>query len=179
MLAGMGCFIIDADEEARLAVEKGEKAYNDIITHFGPGIIGEDGQINRPALGAIIFKEENQRMKLNEIVHPAVRERMLLKREQASGKGLTVVLDIPLLFESRLGHMADKTLLVYVDEQTQLNRLMNRNSFSEEEALLRIRSQMPLREKLELADEVIDNNGSLQETEFQLREILKKWGMNL
>ena len=74
MLAGMGCFIIDADEEARLAVEKGEKAYNDIIAHFGSDIIGEDGQINRAALGAIIFKEEKQRMKLNEIVHPAVRD---------------------------------------------------------------------------------------------------------
>ncbi len=176
MFAQMGITVIDADIEARLAVEKGEKAYNDIVQYFGDEILHQDGSINRAKLGAIVFNNDEKRQALNSFVHPSVRNRMLAKKEQAEKEGAAViVLDIPLLFESNLQYMADKVILVYVDESTQLQRLMKRNGLSEEEARARISSQMPLKDKIKLADYVIDNNGGVEETGRQLKQILDKW----
>lgn len=171
--------IIDADLEARLAVEVGEPAYNEIITSFSKDILQENGEIDRAKLGSIVFHDEEQRLKLNSIVHPDVRRRMLEKKGAAiqSGSKL-VVLDIPLLFESKLTTLVNKVLLVYVDEQTQLERLMNRNHFTQEEALARIQSQMPLKDKVKLSDAIIDNNGPLEETRAQLEHILESWGIS-
>ncbi|WP_079510007.1 dephospho-CoA kinase [Mesobacillus jeotgali] len=178
MFTELGITVIDADIEARLAVEPGEQAYNDIVSHFGKGILDEDGTINRPALGAIIFNNEEKRLLLNSIVHPAVRERMAEKRQAAEAANeKAVVMDIPLLFESRLTSLVEKIIVVFVDEKTQLQRLMARNDFSEDEALSRIKSQMPLKDKVDLADEIIDNSGSIEQSRRQLMEILRKWGI--
>lgn len=101
---------------------------------------------------------------------------MLAEKEAYVQKGAkTVVLDIPLLFESELTHLVDKTIVVYVDDDVQLERLMKRNGFSKEEALARIQAQMPLREKVKKADAVIDNNGTIEETKQQLWQIFKRW----
>jgi dephospho-CoA kinase len=178
MFADMGITVIDADIEARLAVEPGEKAYNDIVSQFGAEILEEEGAINRQKLGSIIFNNEDKRLLLNSIVHPAVRERMAQKRELAEkAKEKAIVLDIPLLFESKLTGLVEKIILVYVDEETQLERLMKRNGFSEAEALSRIKSQMPLKDKVKLADAVIDNGGSIEETRQHLIDILNNWGI--
>ncbi|WP_318508067.1 dephospho-CoA kinase [Bacillus sp. T3] len=177
MLKELNIPVIDADEEARLAVEKGEKAYLEIVAYFGEEILLADGSIDRLKLGSIIFPNEDKRAILNSIVHPAVRENMLRKKEQYLIAGYEfIVLDIPLLFESKLTHMVEKVIVVYVDEQTQLARLMERNGFSEEEAMARIASQLPLKDKLTLADAVIDNNGSIDDTKKQLINILTNWG---
>lgn len=177
MMKDLGITIIDADIEARLAVEQGEEAYKQIIQHFGKSILLNDGSINRPKLGEIIFNNEEERLALNNIVHPAVRKRMNEKKANAISKGETIiVMDIPLLFESNLTYMVDKILLVYVDEAIQLQRLMMRNNYSQEEAIVRIKSQMPLIEKKKKADTVIDNNGTIQETQRQLNQILYQWG---
>ncbi|ESU30823.1 hypothetical protein G3A_19900 [Bacillus sp. 17376] len=176
MFTELGITVIDADIEARLAVEPGEKAYNDIVSHFGTEILEEDGTINRPKLGEIIFNNKEKRLLLNSIVHPAVRERMAQKRakaEEANEKA--VVMDIPLLFESNLTGLVEKIIVVYVDEHTQLERLMKRNGFSEEEAYSRIKSQMPLKDKVGMADAVIDNSGSIEQSRQQLLDILNKW----
>jgi dephospho-CoA kinase len=176
MLLDMKIPVIDADIEARNAVRKGEKAYYQIIDTFGKTVLTEEEDIDRVKLGSIIFHEERKRMQLNEIVHPAVRERMNDKKEKFKLEGYQViVLDIPLLFESKLTFMVDKTILVYVDEKIQLERLMVRNNLSEREAIARIQSQMPLKEKVKLADEVIDNNGNIDHAREQLVEILNKW----
>ena len=178
MFTDMGITVIDADIEARLAVEPGEKAYNEIVSHFGKDILEEDRTINRPKLGEIIFNNEEKRLLLNSIVHPAVRERMAEKRKKAEADDeKAVVLDIPLLFESKLTGLVEKIIVVYVDEQTQLERLMKRNGFSEEEASSRIRSQMPLKDKVGLADAVIENSGSIEESKQQLMDILSEWGI--
>jgi dephospho-CoA kinase len=178
MLIEIGVTVIDADVESRLAVEKGEKAYNDIVQFFGEDILENDGSLNRAKLGAVIFNDEEKRITLNSIVHPAVRDRVESKKEKAKMNGeKVIILDIPLFFESKQQYKVDQSVLVYVDEETQLERLMKRNHYSEEEARARINSQMPLQEKVKLADKVIDNNGTIEDTERQLKEIVTQWGI--
>ncbi|MEZ2716775.1 dephospho-CoA kinase [Niallia circulans] len=171
--------IIDADIESRLAVEKGEPAYLKIAAHFGKGVLHSDGTLNRQKLGEIIYSNEEERRVLNSIVHPDVRRRMDEKQKKAVEAGeKVVILDIPLLFENKLNHTVDRTILVYVDQDTQITRLMKRNDLSYEQALKRINAQMPLQEKLALADEVINNNGSMEESIQQANRILKKWNVS-
>ena len=111
-------------------------------------------------------------------MHPAVREEMNRQKEMYIKEGMqAVVLDIPLLFESKLTSLVDRVLVVAVKPRTQLERLMKRNDFSEEEATARIQSQMPLEEKVKRADEVINNDGTIMETKTQLEVILKNWNI--
>ena len=178
MLKEMAISVIDADVEARLAVEKGEPAYQQILSEFGDEIVLPSGDIDRQKLGSIIFHNAEKRQLLNGIVHPEVRNRMNNQVEAARARReQVIVLDIPLLFESKLTHMVEKTILVYVDRYIQLKRLMERNNLSLEEAEARIKSQMPLSDKVPLADAVINNNGTITESKKQLIEILMGWGI--
>ncbi|EEK76703.1 dephospho-CoA kinase [Bacillus cereus] len=170
--------VIDADVIAREVVEQGKPAYNKIVEAFGTEVLQQDGELDRPKLGSIVFYNEEKRLQLNKIVHPAVREEMNTQKEMYIKKGVqAVVLDIPLLFESKLTSLVDRVLVVAVTPNTQLNRLMKRNNFSEEEATARIQSQMPLEEKVKNADEVINNDGTIMGTKTQLQVILKKWNI--
>ncbi|WP_078414003.1 dephospho-CoA kinase [Priestia abyssalis] len=178
MLKELAIPVIDADVIAKEVVQKDRPAYRDIVRTFGTDILAEDLQLDRPKLGAIVFQDEEKRQLLNQIVHPAVRKAMLAQKEFFLQEGYeTVVLDIPLLFESKLTSLVDKVLLVFVDDSIQLERLMARNNFTKEEAEARIRSQMPLQEKVPLADEVISNNGTIEETKGQLLDVLSKWNV--
>lgn len=178
MLKELNIPIVDADQIAREVVNPGEEAYNQIVAHFGKDILSEDLTIDRKKLGNLIFNDENERKKLNSIVHPAIRMKMKQNKEQYLQEGNQhVVLDIPLLFESELTYLVDKTLLVYVDEDVQVNRLVQRDQTTIEDALSRIRSQWPLKDKISLADEIIDNNFSIDHTKQQLHAILKKWNI--
>ncbi|MHA6166379.1 dephospho-CoA kinase [Bacillus mojavensis] len=176
MLIEKGITVIDADIIAKQAVERGMPAYRQIIDEFGEDILLENGDIDRRKLGALVFTNEQKRLALNSIVHPAVREEMLKRRDESIANQETfVVLDIPLLFESKLESLVDKIIVVSVTKELQLGRLIKRNQLTEEEALSRIRSQMPLEEKVSRADNVIDNSGTLEETKQQLEEILSCW----
>lgn len=176
ILREIGYTVIDADVAARKVVEPGEEAFVKIVDSFGIDILQEDGWLDRKKLGDIVFHDENKRNLLNSIVHPAVRQSMLRDAERSFESGENVVfMDIPLLFESKLTWMVDKVIVVYVDEKIQLNRLMKRNGYSEEEAFARIQSQMPIEEKRKLGDAEIDNRGTIDETKEQLFHILKKW----
>lgn len=178
MFQGFHVPVIDADIIAREVVEPGKEAYNEIVTAFGKEVLGENGELDRPKLGSIVFHNEEKRLLLNGIVHPAVRKEMNAQKDMYIRENAqAVVLDIPLLFESKLTGLVDKVLLVYVDSETQLTRLMERNNFKEEEAKARIASQMPLEDKITLADEVINNNGTIEETKVQLSCILKEWNI--
>ncbi|QSS99200.1 dephospho-CoA kinase [Pontibacillus sp. ALD_SL1] len=176
MFDDYGIPVVDADKLSREVVKPGRDAYNKIVNVFGEGVLREDHTLDRKALGEIVFNNEEKRKQLNEIVHPAVRSEMVRERDEYLMQGdKAVVLDIPLLFESQLTDYVDKTLVVAVDEEVQLKRLMERDESTEEEALSRIRSQISITEKSRMADEVIDNNGSKKETYDQLESILRKW----
>lgn len=178
LLKEKGFTVIDADVAARIVVQPGEEAYKKIVETFGKDILLENGDINRPKLGDLVFRNEQKRLQLNAIVHPAVRKQMLLEKEQAIRNGKkTIFLDIPLLFESGLTWMVDKTIVVYVDENIQLQRLMKRNGLDKEAAEIRISAQMPLEEKASKADAVINNNGTIAETKQQLEHIIEIWGL--
>lgn len=178
LIRSMSIPIIDADEVAREVVEPGTETLKAIEQRFGSVILNEDGTLARKKLGVIIFQDPVQRDVLNQIVHPAVRQRMNeLKDYYLSQGAQTIVYDIPLLYESNLFHLVDKVLLVYVDAKTQLARLMERDRAGEEDAKQRIASQMPLSSKREQADAIIDNSGTIEETKAQLLEILKKWSI--
>jgi dephospho-CoA kinase len=179
MLQEKGFTVIDADVAARQVVKVGEPAYHQIIKEFGEQIMQSDLTIDRAKLGAIIFHDESKRKQLNAIVHPAVRREMLLQKEKAEQDGKnTVFMDIPLLYESELTWMVEKVMVVFVDQDTQLRRLMKRNDLTEEEAHARIHSQLPLSVKAERADIVIDNNETIEKTKDQVEEILMKWGLD-
>ncbi|RXI98515.1 dephospho-CoA kinase [Anaerobacillus alkaliphilus] len=176
MLTDIGIPVVDADVIAREVVEIGEPAYEKIIETFGADILAFDRNLDRKKLGTIVFNNEKQRLALNEIVHPAIRKRMKDRVAQWQEKGYrTIVLDIPLLFESKLTSMVEKIIVVYVDEELQLERLKLRDQFTDQEAMARISSQMPLQDKILLADEVIHNHGSIAESKDQLLSILRKW----
>lgn len=176
MLKELGLAVIDADEIAKEVVEVGKEAYLKIIEMFGEEIVEANGEINRPKLAHIIFHNEEKRMLLNSIVHPAVRKKMKHDEEKLIAAGSkTIILDIPLLFESNLSHLVEKTILVYVDYPIQLERLMKRNHLDCQEAKVRIASQIPLIDKVPKADAVINNNGTIDETKKQLLFLLEKW----
>jgi|SRR5699024_5128625 len=168
--------VVDADKLSRDVVEPGEEAYEEIVKQFGDNILLKDKTINREKLGSIIFADEEKRKQLNNIVHPAVRKAMLKEKDALiEAQEECIVLDIPLLYESNLTHYVEKIIVVYVDEEIQQERLMKRNGYTEEEAKQRIKSQMPVKEKASLADAVIDNNGTINESYEQLLSLLKKW----
>jgi len=168
--------IIDADQIAREVVEPGKESYHEIVRAFGEKILRDDQTLNRKKLGEIIFKDQKKRKLLNNIVHPAIRKEMVLKRDYYVHLGVkSVVLDIPLLFESNLTTYVHKTIVVYVHKSIQLKRLMKRDCFSKKEAVQRINSQMPMSEKIKMADVVIDNSYTKENTLQQIKRTLLKW----
>jgi dephospho-CoA kinase len=176
ILNDQGIPIIDADLIAREVVMPGKEAYEKIVAFFGKKILLEDNTLNRAKLGEIIFNDAEKRARLNEIVHPAVRQEMKNQAENHLNTGnKMVIMDIPLLFESKLTHMVDETWLIYATPEIQLKRLMERNGYTEEQALSRIHSQMPIDDKKELADVVISNNGSKLELEENLINQINKY----
>ncbi|WP_018921697.1 dephospho-CoA kinase [Salsuginibacillus kocurii] len=180
MLQEQGFPLVDADQIARVIVEPGEPAYEQIVEAFGTSVLHIDGSLNRKALGTVVFKSSDKREILNQIMHPAIRSRMIEEKEKWLDEGYEhVVYDLPLLIENELFFMVDKVLLVYVDEKVQLERLTERDQAGEEEAKQRLNAQMPLVDKIEHADAFIDNNGSKEETERQLLRQLEQWGLNV
>lgn len=170
--------IVDADVVSRLVVEPGSKTLKDIVEVFGQEVLREDGGLDRKKLGELIFNDTESRQKLNAIIHPAIRKEMLRQRDEWLQKGSeTVIMDIPLLFESELQHFVDKILVVSVTEEIQLRRLMARNALTETEARVRMASQLPIEIKEKGADAILYNNGEIEETEEQLNRILRDWGV--
>lgn len=176
MLEELGAVVIDADKIARQVVEPGQPAWFKLRERFGKEVFLENGKLNRKALGAIVFQDEQARQDLNRIVHPEIRKVMEQEKQAAHKQQVEwIVLDIPLLFESGLEHMVDKILVVYVPESLQKKRLIERDQLTEEEANRRINSQLSIEQKKHMGHAYIDNSGSLEETRAQLLHILEQW----
>ena len=173
----LGAHTIDADHYAKKAVVPKSPAWHEIVTAFGPSILQKDDEIDRAALGQIVFNDAAAQKKLEAIVHPVVRQMMLQKLEQIQKtiRPPLVILDIPLLFESGWHEMADKVVVVYAPEKLQLKRLMARDGLTEDQALARIHSQMPITTKRVLADVVIDNSRAKEDTQQQVRILYNAW----
>lgn len=180
MLEELGFPIVDADKIARLVVEPGSVVLEEIELVFGAAILQEDGTLNREKLGQLIFSDPSNRERLNLIIHPAIRREMLRQKEMHLANGeKTIIMDIPLLFESKLSALVDKVLVVSVTPKTQKERLMARNGLTEKEALDRISSQLPMDQKEKLSDAVLDNNETVQKTENQLKKLLSDWQIDV
>lgn len=176
ILENAGAVIIDADRIARKLVKKNLPAYRQIVDTFGKSILLPDGEINRTALGDLIFNDPRKKQLLNKILHPQVGKETdrQLKRIEKNNPHALVILDIPLLLESGLHKNLSEVIVVYTPEHIQINRLMQRDHISQENALARIRSQMPIEEKKKLATIVIDNSGMLEDTRKQTLEIFQR-----
>ncbi len=173
VLRELGAVIIDADVLAREVVEPGEPALAEIVAEFGPGVVGPDGRLDRKALGAIVFADPERRRRLETLTHPRIRERFAARLEAlgADGFGGLVFFDAAVMIESGNYRNMDRLVVVVTDEATQLARLMARDGIGRDEALRKIRSQMPLAEKAKLADYVIDNSADRAVTEARAREV--------
>ncbi|MGO1989651.1 dephospho-CoA kinase [Mammaliicoccus vitulinus] len=172
ILKERGFYIVDADIASRKAVAKGSTGLKQVQEVFGDQAI-IDGEMNRQYVGSVVFKDESMRLKLNNIIHPIVRDIMDAEKKFGLEKGKKVIMDIPLLFENKLQDTVDETWLVYTTEETQISRLKQRNQLSDDEATSRIQSQMPIEEKKQLADEIIDNNGTLEELAQNIETLIE------
>ena len=164
-LRALGAPVWDADATSRQATAPGGAALPAIRAAFGEGVFTPAGELNRKALGALVFNDEKARRQLDAIVHPLVYEDMArFVKAQAKAGACAVFLDVPLLYETGYDRFCDKVWCAYVPEETQLRRLMNRDRLTRAEALARIRSQMPLSEKTRRADAVIDTSGTIAQS---------------
>ena len=176
LLKKAGAVIIDADRIARQVVKKGLPAYREIVASFGEAILLPDGEINRSALGDIIFNDPRKKQLLNRIVHPYVRKEQnrQLKHIEKNDPDAIVILDIPLLIETQTYMDLSELIVVYAPEHIQIARLMQRDGISKTDALARVRSQMPIEEKKGKATIVIDNSGTRENTRKQTLKIFQQ-----
>ena len=168
----LGAYIIDWDELAREVTLPQLRAWKEIIEYFGKDCLNEDLTINRQMLAEIVFPDKEKVAKLNEIVHPEVfkEDERITNEIKSLDHDALIIKDIPLLFELTRPIFVDKTVVVSASEQTQLRRLEEKG-MSQEDARSRIKSQLPLEEKIKSADFVINNDGPLKETKKQVEEI--------
>jgi len=172
-LVELGAVVIDADAIVHELQTPGSPVLDEIVEAFGPEMLDASGALDRAALGDRVFRDPEARKRLNAIVHPRVGAEMARRTEAARQVGAPlVVLDIPLLFETRArggtGASVDTVVLVYAPRAVQIERQMARDGCDQEEAERRIAAQMPIDEKRALADHVIDNRGSRGETDAQV-----------
>ena len=166
LLKELGCIVFDADKIAHEVMEPGGKAYAGVLAEFGPEVLAPDNSIDRAKLGAIVFADKVRRNRLNEIVHPRVKEAqdLLLREAEAANPNGIAIVDAALLIESGGYKRFDKLIVVYCDRETQLHRLMARGGISASEAERRIAAQMPSEEKRRYADYEIDTSGTFEDT---------------
>lgn len=173
-LRQQGYQVVDADQVVHELQEPGGRLYQALLSAFGPAILQEDGRLNRPKLGAMIFGNPQLLAQSSQLQNEIIREELARRRDLLAETEDFFFMDLPLLFELEYDNWFDQIWLVDVTEETQLSRLMTRNALSQEEAEKRIAAQLSLQEKRNRADVLIDNNGPLELTQEQLRDTLQK-----
>lgn len=177
MLVERGARLVDADAIARQLMEPGQPALSAAVQAFGQEILNPDGSLNRPALAALVFADESKRQVLNGIVHPLVRAESARQVEAARaelGEDAVVVEDIPLLAETGQAARFDGVLVVEVEQGERLRRLVEFRGMDEADARARMAAQASDGERRALATWVIDNSGSLEQTEAQVDQVWSK-----
>ncbi|MDR5657949.1 dephospho-CoA kinase [Serpentinicella sp. ANB-PHB4] len=172
ILSQLGAIIIDADKVARKIVNKGEPALQQIINTFGSDIVDEQGELKRKKLGNIVFNSKDELEKLNQITHPKIIEEIQNEINWYKHRHIdsVIIIDAALLIELNMHTIVDETWVVYVPLETQIQRLVNRDDIRKEDALRRIDTQMTNQSKLQYADKVINNVGSIEELEDEVRQ---------
>ena len=175
LLAERGAYIIDADRITHDLERRGRPVWRDIFETFGWAVLAFDGELDRRKLGHRVFTDIQQRQRLNEIVHPAVRAEIAKRIEWAKSRGtLVTIMDVPLLIEGGLFGLVDEVWVVYADPMHQVARIQARDGVSETSAWQRIHAQMPLKDKLDYADRVIDNRGTFDDLEAVIHKLWQK-----
>lgn len=170
-LKSKGYIVIDADKIGHEALDD-DYVKEKLILAFGNEIL-ENNKINRQKLGELVFGNSSNLNVLNSIIHPEIRKKILEKIDKNNDKEL-IFIDVALLFEAKFDDLVDKIIVVYVDKNTQLTRLMKRNSISKKEALSRIVSQMSPIEKAKLGDYTVNNNLDVINTYEQVDKVLSE-----
>lgn len=178
ILVRHGAALVDADVIARQVVAPGQPALQELVNQFGTAILTPDGVLHRKRLAELIFQHPEQRKVVESILHPPIRLQMKSQIKEIEGNypHQLIVVVIPLLYESNLSPIADEVMVVYIPEALQRERLMARDQLSFEQADQRIRAQMSIEIKKQKADVVIDNQGSLSQTQSQIIAWLMKKG---
>ena len=171
MLAELGAVVIDADVLAREVVAPGTDGLAEVVEAFGPDVVGLDGGLDRPALGAIVFGDEARRRVLEGIIHPRVRARAA-EIEATAPAGAVVVHDIPLLTETGQAASFDAVVVVDVPVETQVERMVEQRGLTRAEAEARVAAQASREERLAVATHVVDNTGTLDELRTRVAEVL-------
>ncbi len=175
ILQQLGCHVIDADQVAREVVQPCRPAYHELVREFGEHILAADGTIDRPQLAELVFTDDEKRRRLNAIVHPRIVQaiqRQLRRFEATDPQGIVVV-DGALILEVGLEHLFDKLIVAYCSPDLQVDRLMRRDRLTRQQALNRIKAQMPIDEKRARADYVIDTSGSFDHTRQQVEQVFE------
>ncbi len=173
-LKDKGYQVLDADQLVHELQQKGGRLYQALIAHFGTAILDQAGNLDRPKLAQLIFSSPEKLRQSSELQDTIIRQELRQSYDDLKTSQSIFFMDIPLLYERQYEDWFDEVWLVYVNSDQQLSRLMARNGYTQEEADLRLASQMPLEEKKNQVSLVIDNNGSLEETLQQLQIQLKR-----
>lgn len=169
-----GYKVLDADQIVHTLQEKGGRLYNALVQTFGPEILTEDEQLDRPKLSEMIFSSQENRELSANIQNQIIHEELEKAKDTLVVSEEVFFMDIPLLIELGYQNWFDTIWLVYVPKDIQIARLMTRNHYSRDEALQRLASQMPLEEKRAFADKIFDNSGSVEDLKRQVSDALRK-----
>ncbi|MEY4617260.1 MAG: hypothetical protein RJB66_2220 [Pseudomonadota bacterium] len=170
-----GYHVIDADAIAHESLKKGTTTYDLIVKKIGPTIVEQNGDIDRRALGRVVFGNSSEKSWLEGVIHPHVQARVRELRTELEQKGeFMAFYEVPLLFEKGLQSQFDKVVVVWVSPDVQQERLQKRNAWSAEEISQRNQAQWPIAEKLKQADFAINNDGSLADLEKQIDHVIKQ-----
>lgn len=170
LLDELGAVVIDADQIAREVVAKGTPGLEAIVAEFGPELLGPDGELDRPAMGRLVFGDDDARRRLEAIVHPLVRARGREIEAQASPDAV-VVHDIPLLAETGQAASFDAVLVVDAPRELQIGRMTRDRGWTEEDAVARINAQATREDRLAIATHVIENAGTREELEARVQQV--------
>jgi dephospho-CoA kinase len=175
ILESHGCHIHSADLMAHAVIEPRQPAWRKIVSHFGREILRPDQTINRAKLGAIVFSNSGERAFLNGVIHPLVlkKKKEAIRRLQREGRAKIFVSEAALTIESGFTGFFDRIIVANCRKAIQVQRLMSRDKISQKEALKKIQSQMPSRQKLKFADYIVDTSGTLRETQDQAEKIFR------